>query len=94
VRKSLTNYSRTPRALAPPASGELTLETTPVVRSDCDLTLGAIGHKEWPDGGTPRSLRRGFMLTAIASLAVGRRRQCKRRSGLASRATNAVTIAD
>ena len=35
-------------AMAPPASGELTLETTPVVRSDCDLTLRATGHKEWP----------------------------------------------
>jgi len=34
--------------LAPPASGELTLETTPVVRSDCDLTLRAPGHKKWP----------------------------------------------
>ena len=33
---------------ADPASGELTVETTPVVRSDCDLTLRATGHKEWP----------------------------------------------
>jgi len=35
-------------ALASPTSGELTLETTPVVRSDCDLTLLATGHKECP----------------------------------------------
>jgi len=34
--------------MAAPASGELTLETAPVVRSDCDLTLRATGHKEWP----------------------------------------------
>jgi len=34
--------------LAAPASGELTLETTPVVRSDCDLTRRATGHKKWP----------------------------------------------
>jgi hypothetical protein len=31
-----------------PASGELTLETAPVVRSDCDLPRRATGHKEWP----------------------------------------------
>jgi hypothetical protein len=29
---------RTTLALAAPASGKLTLETAPVVRSDCDLT--------------------------------------------------------
>ena len=40
--------SRTALASAPPASGELTLETAPVVRSDCALTLRATGHKEWP----------------------------------------------
>ena len=40
--------SRTALALASPASGELTLETAPVVRSDCDLTPRATGHKEWP----------------------------------------------
>ena len=40
--------SRPALAMAPPASGELTLETAPVVRSDCDLTLRATGHKEWP----------------------------------------------
>jgi hypothetical protein len=31
--------SRPALAITPPASGELTLETTPLVRSDCDLTL-------------------------------------------------------
>ena len=35
-------------AMASPASGELTLETAPVVRSDCDLPQRATGHKEWP----------------------------------------------
>jgi len=40
--------SRTALALASPASGELTLETAPVVRSDCELTRRAPGHKEWP----------------------------------------------
>ena len=34
--------------MAAPASGELTLETALVVRSDCDLTLRATGHKKWP----------------------------------------------
>jgi len=34
--------------LASPLSGELTLETAPVVRSDCDLPRRATGHKEWP----------------------------------------------
>jgi hypothetical protein len=33
--------SRPALAITPPASGELTLETTPVVRSDCDLTQRA-----------------------------------------------------
>jgi len=54
------------------ASGELTLETAPVVRSDCGLTPGAPVHKKWTGRGTPRSLRRSFILTPIASLAVGR----------------------
>ena len=72
---------RTALALAPPASGELTLETAPVVRSDCALTLRATSHKEWPGRGTPRCLRRAFMLTLVASLAVGPRRQRKRRPG-------------
>jgi len=42
------SHSRTALALASPASGELTLETAPVVRSDCDLPQRATGHKEWP----------------------------------------------
>ena len=38
----------------------------------------ATGRK-WLGGGNPRCLRRGFILTFVASLAVGRRRQRKRR---------------
>ena len=60
------------------ASGEMTLETAAFIRSDCVLTPTAPLRKRAEIGaGNPHSLRRGFVLTLLASLAVGRIREPK-----------------